>query len=233
MDIPGLYEVFIEATHDIDGHRVLVFHFLFGRKTNDALGRAIGELLVRQIKRNVRIAISDNGFAIFIPESAKIDIDCLMQKIAEVDIQALLIKSIQGTELLRRRFRHCAARSLLVLRNYKGYKISVSKQQLSSQKLLKVCKEVDENFPVIAETYREILEDAMDINNAKKVINWIKSGKIKYCIYHTEVPSPFAHNLILLGAQDVILMHDKKARLRQMYKEIIKRIEKNEAFRES
>lgn len=61
--------------------------------------------------------------------------------------------------------------SFFVLRNYKGYKISVSRQQLSSQTLLRIVEEVDPNFPVVQETYREILEDVLDIARAKEVIS--------------------------------------------------------------
>ncbi len=42
----------------------------------------------------------------------------------------------------------------------------------------------------------------------------------------TPVPSPFAHNLILLGESDVILMADRKKRLLQLYEAVMREIEK-------
>ena len=36
------------------------------------------------------------------------------------NLQEALEEAISKTEVLKRRFRHCAARSLMILRNYKG-----------------------------------------------------------------------------------------------------------------
>lgn len=148
----------------------------------------------------------------------------LLRELAEYDLEEMLKQSIRKTELMKRRFRHNAARSFLVLRNYKGYKISVSKQQLSSQTLLRIVEEVDPNFPVVQETYREILEDVLDIARAKEVIGWIEDGKLKVETINTEVPSPFAHNLIVLGEADIILMEDRKKRLLELHEAVMRRI---------
>jgi ATP-dependent Lhr-like helicase len=222
--IPGKDEILVEETRDLEGRRFLVFHSLYGRRTNDALSRGIAILLVEQIRHSVGVIISDNGFALHLPEHRKVDVDKLLDKLCEVDLAELLKRSVRRTELMKRRFRHCAARSFLVLRNYKGYKISVSKQQMNSQTLLNVCEEVDKDFPVIAETYREILEDVLDIERAKLVVSWIKEGKVRVIKTSTEVPSPFAHNLIVLGEADIILMEDRKRRLLELYNAVMQKI---------
>ena len=46
----------------------------------------------------------------------------------------------------------------MILRNYKGHEISLVKQQMSAERLIKVVKKI-KGFPIIEETYREILED--------------------------------------------------------------------------
>ncbi|RLG70915.1 MAG: ATP-dependent helicase, partial [Methanobacteriota archaeon] len=154
--IPDRKTLLIEKTYDLLGRRYVVFHALFGRRANDALSRAVGVLLSDQIGHSVGVIVSDNGFTLHIPRDRNPRIDLLLEKLMESDLEALLRKNIRRTELMRRRFRHCAARSFMVLRNYKGHKISVSKQQMSAQSLLRVCEEVDSGFPVIQETYREI-----------------------------------------------------------------------------
>jgi len=79
---------------------------------------------------------------------------------------------------MKRRFRHCAARSFMVLRNYKGQKISVNKQQFNAQSLLTAVEEMNPNFPILKETYREILEDVMDLPRAKEILKEIENGAI-------------------------------------------------------
>ena len=39
--------------------------------------------------------------------------------------------AIEKTEVLNRRFRHCAERSLMILKNYKGKKKYVGRQQVN------------------------------------------------------------------------------------------------------
>ncbi len=228
--IPGKKELLVEETRDLEGRRFLVFHSLFGRRTNDALSRGFALAVVKQIRHSVGVMISDNGFALRLPEKRKVNLDRALRKLWEIDLGELLKASVRRTELMKRRFRHCAARSFLVLRNYKGYKISVSRQQLNSQTLLNVCEEVDKDFPVIAETYREILEDIMDIDRARLVLEQIRRGGLKIVEAKTDVPSPFAHNLIILGEADIILMEDRKKRLLELYNAVMERIRAREEY---
>ena len=127
---------------------------------------------------------------------------------------------------MKRRFRHCATRSFLVLRNYKGYKITVGRQQRSSERLLGVCEKISNDFPVIKETYREILNDTMDLKRAKEIISKLKERKLKYKVVESKLPSPFAHSLIVLGEADIITMEDRKKHLIELYKAIMEKIGK-------
>lgn len=222
--IPGYKEILIEDTRDLKGIRHIVFHALFGRKTNDALSRVFGIIISNMIGRSVGITVSDNGFSIRVPKSSKIDMNKVIEKFKQANLEQLLIKNVRRTELMKRRFRHCASRSFLVLRNYKGHKISVNKQQTSSETLLRVCESVDPNFPVVKETYREILNDVMDIEGAKTVQAWLTIKDVKVIHITTEIPTPFAHNLIVLGEADVILMEDRRKRLLQLHEAVMRTI---------
>jgi len=127
--------------------------------------------------------------------------------------------------MLKRRFRHCAQRSFMLLRRYKNRERSVQKLQLSAEELLKIVSEIP-GFPILKETYREILEDYMHIDAAKKVLKWIHEGAIKLeTIGPNRVPSPFAHNIVVQGYSDVVLMEDRKRLLRKLYEQTIKYIE--------
>jgi ATP-dependent Lhr-like helicase len=222
--IPTHKRLVIEETWDLKNRRLLIFHFLFGRRVNDALSRVFAIVIGKMIRSDVVATINDNGFSLLLPSGKQFSIENVFQQVFSCDIRELLKKNIRRTELMKRRFRHCSARSFLVLRNYKGHKISVRKQQVSSQALLRVCEEIDEGFPIIAETYREILEDVMDIERAEGVIENIKKGRIKYEVVKTKVPSPFAHNLIVLGEADVVLMKDRRERLIELHEAIMGKI---------
>jgi len=221
--IPTDRRIVVEKTRDLRGRRLLVFHTLFGRRVNDALSRVFAIIIGRRIRSDVGVTINDNGFSLILPDK-EFSVEEVFEEVFNTDIEKLLRENIRRTELMKRRFRHCAARSFLILRNYKGHKISVRKQQVNAERLIRVCEEIDPGFPVVEETYREILEDLMDIHRAEEVICKLKRGDIVYRIIETKHPSPFAHNLVVLGEADVVLMKDRRERLIELHEKIMKEI---------
>jgi hypothetical protein len=133
------------------------------------------------------------------------------------DLRRIAELSLDKTEVLGRRFRHCATRSLMILRTYKGQRKSAGKQQLSSRLLISSVKRISEDFPILKEAKREVLEDLMDIKNAELVIEQIESGRIKIEEINTEMPSPFAFNLVTMGYADIMKMEDKLQFLKRMH----------------
>jgi len=153
-----------------------------------------------------------------------------MEQLAECDPEEELKDAIRKTELMKRRFRHVAGRSLMILRNYAGDSKTVGQQQMKGHFLLSAIRnEYDEDFPMVKETYREIMEDAMDINHAEEVIQGISEGDITWEMQETSIPSPFSHNLLLQGSTDVIKMEDKKERLQNLHEKVLERIDKKES----
>ncbi|MDH7594282.1 MAG: ATP-dependent helicase [Methanomicrobiales archaeon] len=224
-EIPDRDELLVEETEDLEGRKYCVFHALFGRRVNEALSRAIAIIASDILGSNVGVILSDNGFALHLPRERELNLEMLLDGLKGCDLERLLKENIRRTELMKRRFRHCAARSFLVLRNYKGYRISVNRQQMGAQTLLNVTERIDPEFPVLKETYREILDDVMDIGRARMLVEDLRDGGLRLCRIHTDVPSPFAHNLILLGEADVVLMEDRKKRLLELYRAVMKRIQ--------
>jgi len=141
-------------------------------------------------------------------------------------LREILVRAIDRTEVLTRRFRHCACRSLMILRVYKGKRKRVGRQQIGSKMLLNFVKKLKEEFPILKEARREILEDLMDIENAEKILEKMKNEKIKIETIATDIPSPFALNLIAQGYMDVLKMEDRLEFIRRMHDAILKRIEK-------
>lgn len=201
-----------------------IFHTLFGRRVNDALSRAFAYLLGQIGGRDIEIGISDNGFY-FVGE------DLNRQKIEKVfgfldknKLEEVLKEAIEKTQLLKRRFRHCAGRALMILRQYKGRKKSAGVQQLRSRFILGAVKKISKEFPILKEAKREILEDVMDLDNASKIVDWIKEGKIDIKFVNKRLPSPFALNLIMQARYDLIKIENKMEFLKRIHQEIQKQV---------
>lgn len=222
--VPSDDQVLIEQVMDDEGKLNVVFHTIYGRRVNDALCRIFARLLSKRIGSNVGMVVDDHGFVLKCPRRP-IDFKDMIEDATDLDLRETLKRAVRKTELMKRRFRHVAGRALMIIRNYKGNHKSVGKQQMKSHFLLSACEDIDPEFPLIKETYREIMEDAMDIEHAQEVIDGIDAGDIAIEIVDNEVPSPFAHNLVLQGQSDVIMLEDKQERLEQLHEQVMNRIE--------
>ncbi len=224
--IPSDKLIVIEMWRNLErGGMDIIFHTLFGRRVNDVLSRAYAYILAKTIGESVKITVTDNGFMLTIPTI--IDIKTIAGVVNEVrsyNVETIVRNAIRRTELFKKRFRHCAERAFMLLRRYKGVDVSLTRRQINAEKIIQFIEEY-KGFPIIEETYREILEDFMDLTHAKEVLEKIERGEIAIdYVYSDYAPSPFAHNIIAYGYSDIVLMEDKRkliARLQDMVKKVL------------
>ncbi|WP_406537360.1 ATP-dependent helicase [Methanobrevibacter sp.] len=220
--IPSNRLLLIEYYKGFGGRRFVIFHSLFGRKVNDALSRATAYIVAKKYNMNVTISISDNGF--YLSSDGKIGGLESFKELNPENFERILTNSLNKTETLASRFRHCAGRSLMTLRHYKGESKSVGRQQVRGKILLKFVQDMDDNFSILKEARRESLEDYMDIKNALKVINMIDAEEMEIKTIDTVIPSPFAFNLVSQGYLDVLNQNDKGEFTKRMHKAILEQI---------
>ncbi len=212
LEIPHSGNLLVERYNSEKNY--LIFHSMYGRRVNDVLSRAIGFLLGRAGGRDVEMGINDSSFYI---AGEKMNIEKVMNFLKPENLEEVLKEAVERTDVLARRFRHCATRSMMILKTYRGMKKSVGKQNMKSHFVLAAVKKISSEFPILREARREVLEDLMDIENAKLVLQWIKEGRVKIKIRDTELPSPFALGIIMQGHSDMIKIEDKQAFLKRMH----------------
>ena len=216
-EIPTDKKVVVERLEEEKNY--YFFHTLVGRRANNALARVFGYRVGLLKDCNVQMALNDNGFALILPRSKTLRDSEIIRLFNPENFERDLKRSLEKTEMLRRRFRHVAVRSMMILRNYLGREKSVWRQQFNADSLLRLLKKYYPDFVVLRETYREIMEDSMDLGNALDFLNRVKEMEIK--IVRVPYPSPFALNIYVLGEEDVVLMEDKKKIIRQLHERIM------------
>ena len=222
-EIPHDKKLVVEH-YDDSKKKYIIFHSLYGRRTNDVLSRALAFVVSKMTGKDVEINITDNGFYLLIPRSRNVQITRALGLLKEDNLREVMKHALDKTEVLGRRFRHCAARSLMILRNYRGRGKSVSRQQLNSRLLISAVRRISNDFIILREARREVLEDLMDIEKAEKVLKDIEDKKIEVKEIFTEIPSPFAFNLISMGYADIMKMEDKQAFLKNMHNQVLAKI---------
>ncbi len=218
---PSDRKILIEHYTD-DKQNKIIFHTLFGRRVNDVLSRAVAFAISRMEHRDVEIGMNDNGFYIGFPK--KINAVKALKTLKSDKLDLVMKHAIDQTEILKRRFRHCATRGFMILRNYMGRQKNAGRQQVSSMILMSAVKRISDDFCILKEARREVLEDLMDIENSKKVLREIEEGKIRLVEIQTKIPTPFAFNIALQGFMDVLKIEDKIAFLQRMHELVLAKI---------
>jgi len=210
--IPSDTKILIETYKDVEHERTyVIFHTLFGRRVNDCLSRALAYTIGKQQRRDVEVGINDNGF--YITADKQFNAVKAFTQLHTDDLRSVLENAIDRSEVLKRRFRHCATRSLMILRQYMGRTKTAGRLQMGSRLLFSAVKRLDPNFSILKEARREVLEDVMDYDNAQKIL----ALHIPLEETFTEIPSPFALGLIVSGHGDVIKIEEKHEFVRRMH----------------
>ncbi|QLK27126.1 ATP-dependent helicase [Natrinema zhouii] len=214
----------IEVVRDREEYeRHYYVHSNYGRKVNDGLSRLFAYRCAQEATANVRVAVADNGFVLSMPLNRKVDIEGVIDDLEPADVRADLRASLAGTDLLQRYFRINATRSLMILKRYKGYEKSASEQQVSSEMLLGFAEELEE-FAVIEETYREILEDKLNVAEIEGIVGAIDAGELAVSRQLLDSPTPRAFGLATLSASDVVLAEDESAALQSFHDRVLEEI---------
>ncbi|MCO8246015.1 ATP-dependent helicase [Haladaptatus sp. AB643] len=195
-------------------------HSNYGRKFNDGLSRVVAYRCAQAANTNVGVAVADNGFTVSMPLNRKVDVPGILADIDPDEVRGDLRAALSGTDLLQRYFRINATRSLMILKRYKGYEKSASEQQVSSEMLLGFADELDE-FAVMEETYREIVEDKLALESVEEILGKVQDGDIDVVQHRVESPTPRAFGLATLMASDVVLAEDESAVLQEFHDRVM------------
>ena len=220
--IPNDTLILVEYYEGEDAGSRVIFHSLFGRRVNDCLSRALAFVISKAHNRDVEIGLNDNGF--YFSSKHRINLVKTFDILKSEKLELVMNHAIEKSEILRRRFRHCAARALMILRQYKGQRKSVGRQQVSSMILMKALERISKDFCILKEARREVLEDLMDIERAKEVLKGIEDGRIRVEEMHTQIPSPFAFNIVLQGVMDIMRFEDRIEFLKRMHQMVMAKI---------
>ena len=215
----------VEEVLDRDQYRRQFYvHSTYGRRFNDGLSRLVAARCARRSNANVQVAVADNGFSLSMPLNRKVDVGAVLRDLDPERVRTELRDSLDGTDLLQRYFRINATRALMILKRYKGYEKSAAEQQVSAEMLLSFAEGLDE-FAVIDETYREIIEDKLNIAAIEEQLAALRRGDVEVVTRELDSPTPRAFGLATLLASDVVLAEDESAVLQEFHERVLASID--------
>jgi ATP-dependent Lhr-like helicase len=165
-----------------------------GARVHAPWAMALTQKLRSRFGTDVDVIWADDGIAFRFPDSEEVP------GLAELtldpeEVRDLLEDHLSDTALFAARFREAAGRALLLPRRRPGSRTPLWQQRRRAADLLAVARQFG-SFPIMLETYREILMQDFDLPALTEVLNDLRSRKLRMIEVETTHPSPFASSLL-------------------------------------
>ncbi|HJU66925.1 MAG TPA: DEAD/DEAH box helicase [Gemmatimonadaceae bacterium] len=205
--VPDERTIVVEYFRDDLGAWRIVLHSIFGGRVNAPWGMALAQRLREALtasmagpaepgvtRIDIQVQTTDDGVMLRLPDlGGAPPVDRVLGLTAD-EARRRVIEEVGTTSLFGARFRMNAARALLLPRGTARRRMPLWLQRLKAADLLETVRAWPE-FPILVETYREVLRDAFDLEALLDVLKEIAAGRITVRVVETAQPSPFAASL--------------------------------------
>lgn len=208
--IPTQKTVIAERFFDESGGMQLVIHSPFGARINKAWGLALRKRFCRSFNFELQAAATDDGLNISLAEQHSFPLEDVFHFLHPNSIREVLVQAVLQSPLFKTRWRWVATRALALLRFRGGKKVPPNIQRMLADDLLAAvfpdaaaCQDnlAGEDIklpthPLIDETMKDALTEALDIEGIIELLNRILQNEITCLAVDSPLPSPFAHEIL-------------------------------------
>lgn len=193
-DLPSDKTVIVESFLDEIGDWRVVVMSPFGSRVHAPWAMAVAARLRNESIGEVDFTWSDDGMVFRLPESDRPPpTDWFVPRSDEIESE--VSRQIGSTALFAARFRENAARSLLLPRRRPDRRTPLWQQRRRAADLLAVASRYPA-FPLLLETYREVLRDVFDLPGVVALLQQIEQREISVRSVDSAQASPFASALL-------------------------------------
>ncbi len=210
--VPTQDTVVAERFFDESGGMQLVIHAPFGGRINKAWGLALRKRFCVTFDFELQTAATDNGLVISLGEKHSFPLESVFSYLHSNSVREVLIQAVLLAPMFTTRWRWSASRALALLRFANGKKVPPQIQRMKAEDLLtavfpdavacqenltgaRAARQIPDH-PLVTETIRDCLTEAMDLEGITDVLRRIESGVIRCVAIDTPAPSVFSHEIL-------------------------------------
>ncbi|MEH3052910.1 MAG: DEAD/DEAH box helicase [Patulibacter minatonensis] len=192
--IPSDRTLVLERFRDEIGDWRLVLLSPLGGRVHAAWALAIGARIREELGLESDVIWSDEGLILHLPDSDDVPSADLIL-IEPEQLEELVVRELGASALFGSRFRENSARALLLPRAYPGRRTPLWQQRMKAQSLLEVARRHPQ-FPIVLETYRECLQDVLDVPGLTEILTKLRTRELGLVEVETDRASPMASSLL-------------------------------------
>jgi len=204
--IPKENELLIEHIEIKDGFHIFVYPFE-GRLVHEAMASILAYRISKITPITFSIAMNDYGFELLSDQPIHLDDTNAYDLFSLDNLLTDIQKSVNSTEMARRKFRDIAVIGGLIFQGMPGEKVKARHLQSSASLLFNVFAEYDANNVLLKQAYREVLDQQMEEVRLRNALHRIISGNILITI--PKRLTPFCFPIIVDGLSRYNLSSEK------------------------
>ena len=207
--VPSDLDVVYERFFDDSGGMQLVVHAPFGQRVNRAWGLALRKRFCVRFDFELQAAANDDAILLSLGPQHSFPLEETFRYVTSGNVARSLQQAILYVPLFPTRWRWNVTRALAVARQRGGRRVAPYLQRLRSDDLLAAvfpeqvgCQEnvtgplEVPDHPLIEQTVRDCLTEAMDLPELVGILEQIEAGDIRLHARDTVEPSPMAHEIV-------------------------------------
>ncbi len=218
--IPSQRTLVAERFFDEAGGMQLVIHAPFGARTNRAYGLALRKRFCRTFDFELQAAATDEGILLSLGPQHSFPLESIFEYLSESTVDEVLEQAVLQAPMFQVRWRWNATRALAIPRMLRGKKTpppiarmraedllaAVFPQQVACQDNAPAGPIEIPPHPLVIETMRDCLFEAMDLEALRLLVGRIARGEVRLVAVDTAEPSPMSHEI--LGARPYAYLDD-------------------------
>lgn len=218
--VPGPDEFLIETFKTRDGYHHIFYPFE-GRFVHEAMGSILSYRISLLLPISFSLAFNDYGFELL--SDKEVD----MQQVLDNDLfttQYLLDdlqKSLNSTEMARRKFRDIAVISGMVFTGYPKKGIKMKHLQSNSQLLFDVFREYEPDNLLFLQAFRETFEHQLEEGRLRLALERIATQRIQW--KQCKEPTPFSFPIITDRLREKLSSEKLADRVKRMTAKLTRR----------
>jgi ATP-dependent helicase Lhr and Lhr-like helicase len=207
--LPTQQTLVLERFFDESGGMQLVLHAPFGSRINKAWALALRKRFCRQFNFELQAAATEDALMLSLGPMHSFPLSDVFRYLHPETVRDVLVQAFLDAPVFETRWRWNATVSLAVPRNRGARKVAPPIQRMLAADLLAsvfpdaaAClenipgdREVPDH-PLVAQTVRDCLEEAMDLEGLRTVLRRIHTGEVALVARDTPEPSVLSHEIL-------------------------------------
>jgi ATP-dependent Lhr-like helicase len=207
--IPSQDTLVLERFFDEAGGMQLVLHAPFGSRINKAWGLALRKRFCRQFNFELQAAATEDALLLSLGPQHSFPLSDVFRYLHPETTRDVLVQAFLDAPVFKTRWRWNTTISLAVPRARAGRKVPPQIQRMLADDLMAAvfpdaaaCLEnipgdrQIPDHPLVAQSVRDCLEEAMDFEGLRAVLGRIHRGELQLVARDTPEPSFFAHEIL-------------------------------------